>query len=282
MVGLAYPVLWLALVAYVVNLVREWRWTGHLATGLAAVTWGLLTVGLVRRGLAAGHWPLTNRYEFALCFAWAIVAVYLLLEASWRRTGPAASPRPEARLEGRERGAGPFVLAVALLVATYAVTRPAADRAVAPLLPALRSVWLQVHVLTAVVGYGAFGVAAGLGLMRLVYRGERQRWPAAREIERTMERAMALGFPWLTLSILTGAIWAHNAWGRYWGWDPKETWALVTWLWYLLILHLRPLRRWRSRRLAVLTVVGFGLVLFTFVGVPWLVRTVRLETLHGF
>ena len=102
------------------------------------------------------------------------------------------------------------------------------------------------------------------------------------EVERTMERAVALGFPWLTLSILSGGIWAQRAWGRYWGWDPKETWALVTWLWYLLILHVRPLRRWRGRRLAVLTVMGFGLVLFTFVGVPWLVRIVRLESLHGF
>jgi ABC-type transport system involved in cytochrome c biogenesis permease subunit len=236
-----------------------------LATGLAAITWGLLTAGLVQRGLEAGHWPLTNRYEFALCFAWAIVAVYLLLEASWR-----------------ERRAGAFVLAVALLVATYAVSRPTDERAIAPLLPALRSVWLQVHVLTAVVGYGAFGVAAGLGLMRLVHREGDGRWPAAAEVERAMERAVALGFPWLTLSILTGAIWAQRAWGRYWGWDPKETWALVTWLWFLLILHVRPLRRWRGRRLAVLTVVGLGVVLFTFVGVDWLVRTVRLESLHGF
>jgi cytochrome c-type biogenesis protein CcsB len=284
MVGLAYVVLWLAVAAYVANLIRPGRWTGYLATGLAAIAGCLLTAGLVQRGLAAGHWPLTNRYEFALCFAWAIVTVYLLLEASWRerRAGPSASLR-----------AGPFVLAVALLVATYAVTRPADERAIAPLLPALRSVWLQVHVMTAMVGYGAFGVAAGLGIMRLVLRtssGEGEHAAPllvgaageCEEIERTMERAVALGFPWLTLGILTGAIWAQNAWGRYWGWDPKETWALVTWLWFLLILHVRPLRRWRGRRLALLIVAGFGLVLFTFIGVPWLVRTVRLESLHGF
>lgn len=97
-----------------------------------------------------------------------------------------------------------------------------------------------------------------------------------------IDRAIALGFPWLTLGILTGAIWAQNTWGRYWGWDPKEAWALVTWLFYLLILHLRPRRRWRGRRLAALAVAGFGIVLFTFAGVPWLVRTVRLESLHGF
>jgi len=261
MFTLTYVLLWLALAAYVVYLVREGHWMGWVATGLSIVAWGTLTAGLVRRGLAAGHWPLANRYEFALCFVWAIVTVYLLLEASWR-----------------ERQAGAFVLAVTLLMATYAVTRPPADKAIMPLPPALRSVWLQVHVLTAMGGYAAFAVAAGLGAMRL-----RPKNPVSeREIERTMERAVALGFPWLTLALLTGAIWAQKAWGRYWGWDPKETWALITWLWYLLILHVRPLRRWRGKRLAALVVVGFGLVLFTFIGVPWLVRTVRLESLHGY
>lgn len=271
LIRLAYALLWAAAFVYIVHAATGRRWVGRGATGLTTVAWGLLTAGLVRRGLEAGHWPLTNRYEFALCFTWAIVTVYLLLEASWR-----------------ERRAGSFVLAVALLVATYAVTRPPDEQAIAPLLPALRSAWLQVHVLTAMVGYGAFGVAAGLGLMRLVRpalpsedeRGERL--TPGGEIERAMERAVALGFPWLTLGILTGAIWAQNAWGRYWGWDPKEIWALVTWLFYLLVLHVRPLRRWRGQRLAVLVVVGFGVVLFTFIGVPWLVRTVRLESLHGF
>jgi cytochrome c-type biogenesis protein CcsB len=248
---------------------------GWVATGITTASWGLLTVRLIGRGLEGGHWPLTNRYEFALGLVWAIVAIYLLLEVSWR-----------------ERRAGTYVLIFALLVATYAVTRTPDARAVAPLLPALRSAWLQVHVLTTLVGYGAFGVAAGLGLMRLAARpgsadegesdGEGKDLPPAEAVESTMERGVALGFPWLTLGILTGAIWAQIAWGRYWGWDPKETWALVTWLWYLLILHLSPLPRWRGRRLAILVLVGFGVVLFTFVGVPWLVRSVRLESLHGF
>ena len=266
LIGLAYALLWAAALVYVVHTATGNRRAGQGATGLTIVAWGMLTGGLVKRGLASGHWPLANRYEFTLCFVWAIVTVYLLLEASWH-----------------ERRAGPFVLAVAMLVATYAVTRPSAEKALMPLPPALRSVWLQTHVLTAMVGYGAFGVAAGLGLMRLVLRAAPPLvGGTGGGIERAMERAVALGFPWLTLAILIGAIWAQNAWGRYWGWDPKETWALITWLWYLLFLHVRPLRRWRGKRLAWLAVAGFGLVLFTFVGVPWLVRTVRLESLHGF
>ncbi len=268
LIGLAYALLWAAALVYIVHAAIGRGWVGRVATGLTVTAWGMLTGGLVKRGLASGHWPLASRYEFALCFVWAIVAVYLLLEASWR-----------------ERRAGPFVLAVALLVATYAVTRSSTEKALMPLPPALRSVWLQVHVLTAMVGYAAFAVAAGLGVMRLVQRAAPLLIGGAgggKEIERTMERAVALGLPWLTLAIITGAIWAQNAWGRYWGWDPKETWALITWLWYLLFLHVRPLRSWRGKRSAWLAVAGFSLVLFTFIGVPWLVRTVRLESLHGY
>jgi cytochrome c-type biogenesis protein CcsB len=284
--SLTYALLWAATLAYAVHAKAGKRWVGWVATGLTVSSCGLLTIGLVRRSLAAGHWPLTNRYEFALCFVWAILAVYLLIEVSWR-----------------ERRGGTYVLVIALLVATYAITRPADARAIAPLLPALRSTWLQVHVLTTLVAYGAFGVAAGLGLMQLLHHmpakenksrsrdglvgedgqelAEEEPAPPAGVIC-AMERAVALGFPWLTLGILSGAIWAHLAWGRYWDWDPKETWALVTWLWYLTILHLSPLTGWRGRRLAGLALIGFGMVLFTFVGVPWLVRAVRLESLHGF
>lgn len=271
----AYALLWVATLTYIAHSRTGIRWLGWMATSITIISWALMTVGLVGRSLAAGHWPLTNRYEFALCLVWVIVSIYLLLEISWR-----------------ERRAGAYILAVALLVATYAVTRPVDARAVAPLLPALRSAWLQVHVLTSLVGYGAFGVAAGLGLMQLlnrpslIAREETEEMdkgrPSVEGLECTIERAVALGFPWLTLGILSGAIWAQNAWGRYWDWDPKESWALVIWLWYLLILHLSPLPRWRGQRLAGLVALGFGIVLFTFVGVPWLVRSVRLESLHGF
>ena len=277
MLRLTYPLLFLALAAHLGHLARGVRWTGWVAAGTTVVGWASLTGGLAARGMEAGHWPLANRYEYALCFTWAIVTVYLLL---------AASRRGNNRREGLKAGA--YVLVVALIVATYAFSRPEAEQVPSPLLPALRSVWLQVHVLSSALGYGACGVAAGLGLAQFSVRkpaGQSRQeavLPYATETERMMERCVALGFPWLTLGILTGAIWAQKAWGRYWGWDPKETWALVTWLWYVMVLHLRPLRRWRGRRLAALVVAGFGMVCFTFVGVPWLVRTIRLESLHGF
>jgi cytochrome c-type biogenesis protein CcsB len=261
--------LWISLLFYLWSVRANNFWGGWVATGTVIISWGLLTIGLVQRGLSAGHWPLTTPYEFALCWVWVMMAIYLLLAISWR-----------------EWRAGGFGLAIALLVMTYAVLRPADKQAIAPLLPALRSPWLQLHVLTTMLGFGAFGVAAGLGLLQLIkwnaLAEESTQTLTRDEVERTMYRAVALGFPWLTLGILTGAIWAQAAWGRYWGWDPKETWALMTWLWYLLILHVYPLRSWRGRRLAALVVTGFGMVVFTFIGVPWLVRTIRLESLHGF
>ncbi len=292
MLTASYVTLWLALALYGALLFRGGGRLGRAASAAAALAWLLVTVGLAARGLAAGHWPLTNRYEYAWWFAWSIVGVYLLLE---RR--------------GRVRWAGAGVLAVALLVATYALLRPAEEAAIRPLLPALRSVWLQFHVLAAAVGYGAGGVGAGLALIRLLGTARLRAGGAAgaprdldacqeptdsgsaqpdggetalEALDRNVERVIGWGFPWLTLGILTGAIWAQDAWGRYWGWDPKESWALVTWLWYLMLLHLRGLRRWRGRRMAWLAVAGFALIFFTLAGLPWLLRTVRLVSLHGF
>jgi ABC-type transport system involved in cytochrome c biogenesis permease subunit len=255
-----------------VRVRTERHWLGWLVIGGLALVWAWLTVALAGRSRLAGHLPLSSRYEFALSFVWAMLIMYGLLGASWRGR----------RLDAFGSQATIGVLLAALLVAAYALTRTADQRAVAPLLPALRSPWFPLHVLTTLIGYAALGVAAGLGLVRLRQPPSSGDSRLEETTERAMQRALALGFPWLTLGILTGAIWAHQAWGRYWGWDPKETWALITWLWYLLILHLRPLPRWGGRRLAAMLVIGFAAVLFTFVGVPWLVRLVRLESLHGF
>jgi cytochrome c-type biogenesis protein CcsB len=272
---LACVMLWIALAVSLTAALRPARRLNLAAVVAAIVAWAALTIGLVQRGLSAGHWPLTDRYEFGLCFTWAIIGLYLLQRALW-----CGADDGSGYADGERAG----VMATALLVVTFALTRPAGERAIYPLLPALRSVWLQVHVLSAAIGYGACGVAAGLALPRVLQaRGFRvNTGPVAASADRRIERTVAWAFPWLTLCLLTGAIWAQEAWGRYWGWDPKETWALITWLWYLLVLHLRGVRGWRGVRLAVLVVVGFVVVLFAFAGLPWLIRTVRLTSLHGF
>lgn len=234
---------------------------GYLSVGAAAVAWGLWTAGLIRRGIETGHWPMSTRYEFGLAFVWATLALYLLLEAE-------KSPRP----------ARPWLLLVAAGLSTLVATRPAGERVAALLPPVLRSPWFPLHTLAAALAYGASGVAAGLAAAGLLEREE----GAQGALVAQAERAAGWSFLWLTVGMLTGALWARDAWGRFWGWDPKETWTLILWLWYLLFFHLRSHPRWRGRRAAVLVIAAFAGVLFLYWGVPWLVRAVRLESLHGF
>jgi len=268
---IAYFCLLVAGIAYIAHLLWGRRIIGYGGTGASFLGLVALSVGLIRRGIESGHWPLTSTYEFSLVFVWGVVLVYLLLE----------------RAMGTREG-GAFALPIAFLLYTYArFAIPDSAQAPQPLLPALRSLWLQLHAGTAAIAYGAFAVACSGGLMYLT--GEftgRQRGtggvvlPSLPLSDRFTYWAVAFGYPFMSLAILTGAIWAQVAWGRYWGWDIKETWALIIWLIYTLFLHLRAIRGWRGRPVAVLSIVGFAVVLFTFLGVGWLAQRVGLESLH--
>jgi len=267
----AYICLVVAGIAYIVHLLLEGRIVGYGGTVISFLGLVALSVGLISRGIEAGHWPLTSTYEFSLVFVWGIVLVYLLLE----------------RFMGTREG-GAFALPIAFLLCTYArflISESA--QAPQPLVPALRSLWLQLHVGTAAIAYGAFAVACSGGVMYLAGEFTSRRrgtgdasLPSLQLSDRFTYWAVAFGYPFMSLSIITGAVWAQVAWGRYWGWDIKETWALITWLVYTLFLHLRAIRGWRGRPVAVLSIVGFAVVLFTFLGVGWLARRVGLESLH--
>jgi len=251
-----------------VYALQLWRRGGRgwsLATGLGALAGAIWTAVIVLRWIETRHWPLATAYEFALCFVWAIVVTYLMLEAA-----------------SGVRAAGIVVFAIALSLAAYArYLIPAAQQTPRTLLPALQSTWFPIHAGTAAVGYGLAAVAAGAALGWLV--GHWRGWSdSSEELDRLWRLALAWSFPWLSLAILSGAIWAQTAWGVWWNWDPKEVWALLAWLIYTLIFHLRIYRNWRGTRLAWLTLLGFGAVLFTFLGVGWLARTVGLESLHVF
>ncbi|XPS89020.1 putative cytochrome c biogenesis protein [Desulfosarcina variabilis str. Montpellier] len=143
-----------------------------------------------------------------------------------------------------------------------------------PLLPALKSNWLIAHVVTCFIGYAGFAIAFCLSLMLLARKetrdGRGSIWtkiPDRRSLDDLTHKMVMLGFLFLTLGIITGAVWANSAWGRYWGWDPKETWSLITWFIYATFLHARLMRGWQGRKAAILSIVGFGAVLFTYLGV---------------
>jgi cytochrome c-type biogenesis protein CcsB len=196
--------------------------------------------------------PLSNFYESLVFFSWCLPVLGLI---AFRRY-----------LQGY---LGAMLALLSCLLLAYASL--GVDSAIKPLMPALKSNWLLVHVMTAFLGYAAFAVAFGCGILYLVQeRRHRASLPPLLLLDNLMYRATMLGFLLLTIGILTGAVWAESAWGKYWSWDPKETWSLITWLIYAALLHARLLKGWQGRRIAWLAVLGFVAVLFTYFGVSFL------------
>lgn len=221
---------------------------GPYATTLAALGFSFLTASLVFRALATGHGPFSNMYEFSLAFSWGIVGAYLYFERRYR-----------------VRALGALVMPVAACLLWYASTVPSS---VQPLVPALQNnLLLTIHVAVAIVAYGTFAVAFGAAALYLYQDAYAVPWlPERGMLDEVGYRAVSVGFPFMALVIILGAVWADVAWGRYWGWDPKETASLVTWLIYGGYLHARGLKGWRGRRSAYLLVLGFIATMFTYFG----------------
>lgn len=159
------------------------------------------------------------------------------------------------------------------------------SRRIPQLMPALQSIWMAIHVPTMFVSYSAFAVAFAIGIVYLIQERHlkskksdefSESLPALEPLDRMIYRMIGWGFPILTLGVILGARWAYDAWGRYWGWDAKETWALITWFTYAIYLHMRLVMSWRGRKTVILSMIGFGVVMFTYIGVNY------LSSLHGF
>lgn len=219
---------------------------GSLATWAAAA---FLAISLFARWQAVGHAPWSNMWEFTVAFAGGVMLFYIVFE----------------RWYG-QRTLGAFILPVVLTLMAVAAAFFPSD--VEPLVPALQKQdLLAIHVATMILAYSALSVSFGAGVMYLVQDGERNRFsrlPKAGLLDEIGYRSVMVGFPLLALGIALGAYWGNSAWGRYWGWDPKETSALVTWLIYAAYLHTRGLRGWTGKRAAVILVLGFIAVMFTY------------------
>jgi cytochrome c-type biogenesis protein CcsB len=222
------------------------------ATVLTVAAFAALVASLTLRGIVVGRGPYGNLYEFSVAFATSILGGYLLLAR---------------RYPIRQIGFIPVGVALALLL--YASSLPSE---IEPLVPALQNApLLTIHVGLAVVSYGIFATAFAAGIGYLAQgTGDRFSWlPSHRTLDEVAYRAVIIGFPIFALMIILGSWWASIAWSRYWGWDPKETAALVTWLTYAVYLHARNQRRWAGRPAALLLVIGFGMVLVTYSGSLW-------------
>ena len=248
---------------------------------LVAVANLLLTAQLVLRWWESGHFPISNLYE-SLCFlAWACTLTQLLVERSW--------PSPIVAAAATPMGLG------CIAFASFAL--PDQLQSSAPLVPALRSSWLVMHVSVIMVSYAALLVGSLLSLaVLLTDRGEalelrsssigsggfRQaataganaplqlqsiQFSTGEQMDNLSYRTITVGFLMLTLGIVSGAVWANEAWGSYWSWDPKETWALICWLVYAAYLHTRLSRGWQGRRPALVAVVGLVVIAVCYIGV---------------
>ncbi|TNY38898.1 c-type cytochrome biogenesis protein CcsB [Thermomonospora catenispora] len=236
---------------------RDW---GRFAILINLLGWGAHLGMLVTRGLAAERWPWGNMYEFLSAIAFAAVTAYLVVLARYKA-----------------RFLGAFVMVAAVLalgVATIWLYTP-----VGPLVPALKSYWIAIHVTAAIVATGAFTVGGAATILYLVQSRREERGasggaldmlPGAQTLDRLAYKVTVFSFPIWTFAIIAGAIWADEAWGRYWGWDPKEVWSFVTWVVYAGYLHARATAGWKGRRAAVISLVAFAALLFNFFGVNYL------------
>jgi len=222
------------------------------ALGVTVAAFGLLLASMLFRAIVVGRGPYGNLYEFSVAFSTSILGGYLLLQR---------------RYPIRQIGFIPTGVALAMLL--YASSLPSD---IEPLVPALQNApLLTIHVGMAVLAYGIFATAFAAGIGYLAQGNEdRFAWlPSHKTLDEVAYRAVIIGFPIFATMIVLGSWWASIAWSRYWGWDPKETAALVTWLTYAIYLHARNQRRWAGRPAALLLVVGFGMVLVTYSGSLW-------------
>jgi cytochrome c-type biogenesis protein CcsB len=254
----------LTMATYIVYFAGQNK-TVRKAAGILFVVSGILqTLYIGSRFVLIGHTPITSQHEAVFFFAWATTWAYISFK--WRYT---------------VRNLGTFV---AFLVFCLILVSAFSSRELRPLLPALQSNWLPVHAGVSILAYGFLGLAFCGGIMYLLLERELKgkrfgyvftRMPSLDSLDQLNSHCITAGFVFLTLGIVTGSIWARQAWGTYWQWDPKETWSLITWILYLVQIHQRFTVGWRGRRAAVMAIVGFFSVIFTLWGVTYLLGGVH-------
>lgn len=217
------------------------------------------SISLIIRTIASGHAPFTSMYESINFLAWSCVLAVIIFERKFNleKTGPYL-----------------WLIIVALMALA---SSPALPKNITPLVPALQSYWLWLHVSVTLIGEAFLAVAFVASWLYLTTQpGSGDKAEAEKKKEKydlIAYRAVAIGFPLFTLGALVfGMIWASKAWGRYWGWDPKEVWSLITWLFYALYLHTRLIMGWKGKKSAIIAIIGFLSALFTFFGVNYLLR----------
>jgi cytochrome c-type biogenesis protein CcsB len=233
----------------------------RIALALMAIGLVLHTVSLVACGLRAGAFPINNLHETLSVTGWTLAAAFLGLSFRYKLKilGIYAAP-----------------LVVLTMIAAYQMPRWTAGPP-----QMFKSWWLVTHIVTIFMGNAAFALACGIGILYLIQENAIKtktrgfffnRLPSLDLLDTTGYACIVMGFSMITIGLITGIVYAKAIWGRFWSWDPKEVWSAITWLFYAALLHERLTVGWRGRRAAIMSIIGFGVLLFTFLGVNFLLQ----------
>ena len=245
-----------ATIVSIIDLFKEKKIISYLMFSLAGLGFVLHTANIVQRYVVAGHIPITNFHESTSFFSWSIVLIFFVLQFRYKVSILCS-----------------FVMPVVFVLMLSSSMLP---QEIKPLSPVLQSYWLTIHTIVAFLGNAAFALAFGVGIMYLVQEhyvkskhlgGIFGRLPSLQTLDALNYKLITLGFPLLTFAIISGSLWAESAWGSYWRWDPREVWSLTTWFIYAIILHARLIAGWRGKRAAILSIVGFIIIIIAFFGI---------------
>lgn len=243
--------------SFLVFLLRSSSLKCPIGVWTALAGFGAHTLSILHRAFFSGFFPLATAFDALSFFAWLITAMFLIMQHRHASLIFGAMATPMAA-----------VLMIVGATLSYQVKEP--------LVPVLHSWWLPIHVTLALAGNAVFAIMALAGFMyvvqeRFIKKKKLGRihklLPSLEVLDMINRRGLPVGFFLMTVGIVSGALWAGSAWGLYWSWDPKETWSLVTWFAYAAMVHQRLVLGWRGKKAAIMAIIGFGLVMFTFVGV---------------
>lgn len=252
----------LVLATYLAATILQFITTAFKKDGIKNKAWFisiigfcLLTVYLTIRGIEARRLPMSNQFEFAVAFAWGIGLINIFLHLKLKQDWESA-----------------IALPTIFLILSYAAFLP---REINETMPALKSAWFGLHIGSAVFSYAAFALAGCIGLKYIInYKKEKDDNQIAKQ-DYLSYQLIAFGFLMLTVVILSGCIWAEQAWSTWWNWDPKETWALITWIIYAIYLHQRISKGNQGIKMAWFSVIAVICVLFTFAGVNTILPSIH-------
>ncbi len=295
LLGIELKLFWLVAFLYgtcfiagILYLISSKKGLGRALTKGLWITLTAHTILILFRTWEGMRPPFQTLYETLSWFAWFANATYLYAQSRWR----------EVHIPG-------FIVAgIAMAACLYSLLTRSPE--IAPIPPALQSPWYEVHVITAFLSYAVFVVSFAVEVCYLKFKmftplpnplpqGERGIQELHHPVgvsagfgirdetfRRWTHRLVLFGFPFLTFAIFSGAAWANDAWGRYWSWDPKETWSLITWTVYAVYLHTKAIGRWKDMPASILNIIGFICMIMTFLGVNWLVKLLNIPSMHTY